>query len=75
MKLYNTNNLKEEHSGVQNKFLKIESESKNRRLKQKGQKIKLNKHLKVEQKNKEIEIEKKRLERKINPMSPDSHII
>lgn len=49
MKLYNTNNLKEKHSGVQNKFLKIENESKNRRFKQKGQKIKLNKHLKVEQ--------------------------
>lgn len=71
MKLYNTNNLKEKHSGVQNKFLKIENESKNRRFKQKGQKIKLNKHLKVEQ-NK---TEKKRLEIKINPMSPDSHII
>lgn len=59
MKLYNTNNLKEKHSGVQNKFLKIENESKNRRFKQKGQKIKLNKHLKVEQNNREEKVRDK----------------
>ena len=59
MKLYNTNNLKEKHSGVQNKFLKIENESKNRRFKQKGQKIKLNKHLEVEQNNREEKVRDK----------------
>lgn len=51
--------------------MKIKNESPNRRFKQKGQKIKLRKYLKGEQKDKEGELGRKRLERKINPASPD----
>lgn len=74
MKLYNTNNLKEEHPGVQNSS-KNRNESKNRRFKQKGQKIKLNKHLKVEQKTQRDRNREEKVRDKDQLMSPDPHII